>query len=466
METLEIDVKKYDEIHLSNGYKLATTADSFTPWFLCTLRCRCEKIHPMSEMDKIFCMCVEKDIRSYDDISFVLSLDKEICIGEIERLISGGILSDSEDGIQFTDFGVSSYSKKIKTETEITEYPIAVNAITGSWKLDCEGFLSDKALAADAGIKLSPCKTVVRDDIENNDEIRQALCDKYETSVIRFELLDYKTVSYQGEHILFYTNDDGHILFEVFDDEREELDIDLVKSLRDRYEKREILELMQAEKHIEGVKRKLLDTVKKEHPLAAIKPAKTNLRYMRNQEIRELFLNEMDEVEEHIFIISPWITDFVVDEDMVERFESILKRGVHVEIGFGYVSMEKMEWKLGRYQKDESNINSEKEKKKFIERRDKDKELQSWNMALMLKDRFKAYKNFDIFYVNEGTHEKVFCYDDAHIFVGSFNLLSYDGGETENYSGFKFRYEGGVLIEDKSFAESVMKDFQASKRPM
>lgn len=87
-------------------------------------------------------------------------------------------------------------------------------------------------------------------------------------------------------------------------------------------------------------------------------------------------------------------------------------------------------------------------------RRDKD-----WQTALMaekLKKRFARYENFSMTYI--GTHEKVLCIDERYTLVGSYNLLSYDGGEKEMFQGYHFRFEGGVMIDDAEFAKHVIKD--------
>lgn len=458
MKNTNINVEKYEKIHCETGYKLATVAEVFVPWFHCTLKCKCEKEYSMSEIDKFVCMCVDRGVNTAKDISFVLSLDKEITSGEIERLVLGGILSLQGEILAFTKFGKECFLKKSRIDKEIKEFSVFMNAVTGEWMIEEENFISEKMLT-ETGIRISPIKAVGKQEIENNNNILKKLEIAYETNILQIKLLDYKVIVYQKETILFYENDIGKILFEIFDEEKEELDLNVSSALRKRYEKREILELMQAEKHIESAKTTLLELLKEEHPATNLKPLKSNLRYMRNQEIRELFLKKLDEVEQHIFIISPWITDFVVDEGMVEKFETILKRGVKVDIGYGYASLEKMKWKIQKYEK---KVYTEKEKSKIEEQKEYDREYQSWNMSLMLKEKLKDYENFHIFYVLEGTHEKIFCYDDTHIFIGSLNLLSYDGGEQENYSGFQFRYEGGVLIEDKMFALEVMNDFKVS----
>lgn len=444
---MELDVQKYDKIHLDAGYQLAATAGVYVPWFQCTLRCLCGQKRPMPELDRIFCMCVDRGIDTPEDICFVLSLNREITEGEIERLIANGTFSGENGRLSLTQFGTDCLLHKSSVEKEIREFPVSVNAITGEWSVGEDGLLTEKT-ADPAAICLSPLRTAARADLENDGALRKYLEEANGTNILQLRLMDYKTVAYRGEYILFYQNEDGSILLEIYDSEKEELDLELSSSLRKRYEKREILELLRAEKHLKTAGQALVGQIRAENPEVDQISSSGKLRYVRNQEIRELFINKLDEVETHIFIISPWITDFVVDGEMVERLERALQRGVRIDIGYGYVSWDKLQWKIRKYQKEKNSA-----------RMERDREYKSWKMAAMLQDRFQEYENFHIFYVREGTHEKVFCYDDASILIGSLNLLSYDGGEQENYSGFQFRYEGGVLIEDREFALTVMRGF-------
>ena len=47
---------------------------------------------------------------------------------------------------------------------------------------------------------------------------------------------------------------------------------------------------------------------------------------------------------------------------------------------------------------------------------------------------------------------------ERYTLVGSYNLLSYDGGEKEMFQGYHFRFEGGVMIDDAEFAKHVIKE--------
>lgn len=461
MEKKELDVTKYEKIHAESGYELITTAEMYIPWFKCIVKCKCEKEYPMSDIDKIFCLCIDRGINTIKDISFILSLDVQIVEGELERLLLGQILICKDECYYLTDLGRNSYERKIRLNAENKEFTIYFNSITGEWSVQHENKVFDRMIDSSL-IKLNPIKTVIKDDIENNVIIKKALEELHETNIIKLQLLDYKVVEFYKENILFYQNELKNVLFEIYDEVTDELDIALSAALRNKYEKREILELIRTEDHLKIAGNALLKYVEDKHPKINIKQTQNSLRYVRNQEIRELFLQKLEEAKKELFIISPWITDFVVDDVLIDKFEAVLEKGIQLTIGFGYVSKGKMNWKLKKYQKEMSNADSEQEREKIEGRRLKDKEIQTWEMANYLRERFQKYDNFEIFYVREGTHEKVFCFDEENILVGSYNLLSYDGGEHENYSGFKFRYEGGVLIKDRELALGVMKDFICS----
>jgi phosphatidylserine/phosphatidylglycerophosphate/cardiolipin synthase-like enzyme len=94
-----------------------------------------------------------------------------------------------------------------------------------------------------------------------------------------------------------------------------------------------------------------------------------------------------------------------------------------------------------------------------------DKDVTSVEMAKELEKRFSKYEGFSIRYIVNGSHEKFLSYDDAYVYIGSMNLLSYDGGEKENYKGLNFRFEGGILLNDKKFANERMEDFRSLMVP-
>jgi len=467
MDISMINVDKYESLHSADGYELAASAEVYVPFFRCTLKCMCEEHTPMSELDKAVCTCIERGISIESEISFVLSLENGIIKGELERLIEGGILSENEETLAFTEFGKQCYSRKMRATNTVGEYEVLMNAVTGEWMITDDEDDGKKLLnkSVDGGVCLPPVKTVSALDIENNDVIRDRLGQKNDVSVLRMNLMERKTIEYYREIALLYENSSSKVLFEIYDSSKDGLDLMLSSSLRQRYEKKEILELIKAGDYLKFAKDSIIKENNNKHPNAVINSNDKEIKYLKNREIREMLLKQLDESQKHLFIISPWISDFVVNEVMLNKFESALKRGVIVEIGYGYISIEKMKWRLRMYAKNEACATTEKEKKNVAEKRKKDKDVTSVEMAKELIKRFSKYESFSIKYIKNGSHEKFLSYDDSYVYVGSMNLLSYDGGEMENYQGFNFRFEGGILLEDEKFANEIMEDFRSVMVP-
>lgn len=447
-EPVVMDIERYEGLYDEDGYQLSTIASVYVPWFQCALKCRCEKEQPMSELDRIFCKCILCGIDCAEDISFVLSLDTGITKGELAELAGAGIVEEKDGKFRLTESGKISFEKKSKVEVLVQEYPVYLNAITGEWSIEEQGDTKEAAVA-NTSIRLAPVRTAVREDIENHDVIRQNIQEKYEIYVISVQLLDYKVLMYQEERILFYENDAHKILFAFYNVRKNELDTVLADSLLKKYKRREVLELMQAEKHLEVARNRL---IQENQLLSEYKGGLQHSGYLRNRDIRELLKRVLDEAEKEIFIISPWLNHFVLNDLFLSKMENALRRGVSVTIGYGYISEEEMKKRCSRYKI--------KKNKKEMEA---DREWRSLAMAQDLQKRFASYASFQIFYVKEGTHEKVLSYDEKYTLMGSYNLLSYDGGEQRNYQGFYFRSECGVLIENADFARDVKARFHDSR---
>lgn len=445
-EPILMEIERYEDLYDAEGYQLSTSAGVYVPWFQCTIKCRCEKERPMSELDQIFCKCILRGIDCAEDIGFVLSLDREITKGELAQLAEAGIAAEADGSFRLTERGRDCFERKSRSETLVEEYPVFFNAMTGQWSMEEQEFAKETAVP-DAAIRLSPVKAAVRDDIENHDGIRQSIQEIYGIHVISVRLLDYKVLMYQEEKILFYENDAGKILFAFYNSSRDELDTVLGDSLLKKYRRREVLELMQAEKHLETAKHKFL----RENPLLSrYQDGTWHSKYLRNREIRESLLRVLDEAQKEIFIISPWINEFAMNDKFMVKMENALRRGVTVTIGYGYISAKELEIRRRKYEKPDR------------EKETRDREWKSWIVAQDLQKRFADYADFHIFYVKEGTHEKILSYDEKYMLIGSYNLLSYDGGEQGNYRGFHFRLEGGVLIEDECLVEEVRTGFENS----
>lgn len=64
---------------------------------------------------------------------------------------------------------------------------------------------------------------------------------------------------------------------------------------------------------------------------------------LRDVDIRPAFLKALQEAREQIIIYSPWINEQVVDDDFISLMESLVKKGIHILIGYGIGRDEKRE---------------------------------------------------------------------------------------------------------------------------
>lgn len=430
----EIISEQFEKMYETEGYRLVASTNVRIPWFQCTLKCKCMTDQPMSELEGIICKCINRRINIIKDISFVLALDAEIVSGAVDELVKEGILS-SENGIfLLTKSGEESYGKHSRKEILTQEFNVYMNGITGEWIVEINALESELS-STDVSIQLQPIRSVIKLNIENDDDIKSALQKQNNTNIVSMALLDYKVVIYTEERIFFYKNEIRKILFSIYNSVTKEINIKLGDALLQKYKKRELLEIMQAQKYI----------LNNEALVDQYRGKVNELKYYRNKQIRELFKNVFEIAETSILIISPWIdnNNYVMTKELLDKIERALsQRKIKISIGYGYGSTEQMEKKRWEY-------NHNRDEKKIAEDRNWQTEL----MANKLKERFGKYKNFSIFHV--GTHEKILSYDDRYTLIGSYNLLSYDGGESRGYAGYSFRFEGGVMIDDVDFAKYI-----------
>ncbi|MBO1346633.1 MAG: hypothetical protein EBE86_004210 [Hormoscilla sp. GUM202] len=120
--------------------------------------------------------------------------------------------------------------------------------------------------------------------------------------------------------------------------------------------------------------------------------------------------NAIDNSQERLMIISPWIRANVVDKKFLQAFEKMLKRRVEVFIGYG----------LGNEDKNMSEADSKAEKE--------------------LEKLARKYKNFWLKRLGN-THAKILICDTKFMITTSFNWLSFKGDPDRT-----FRDERGTLV--------------------
>lgn len=153
-------------------------------------------------------------------------------------------------------------------------------------------------------------------------------------------------------------------------------------------------------------------------------------RQVSNAEHRVLLIRALEEAQQRVTIISPWINSFSVDTPVLERIEQRLQHGIQIRIGFGMP------------------LKSDETPDTYI----KPDVAQRFRQLMS-----KPYgQHFVVQYL--GTHEKILLCDHAFCVVTSFNFLSYTGTQG-------LRREKGIYTEDQSLitdiSNDVMKLFRA-----
>ncbi|MEG4998122.1 phospholipase D-like domain-containing protein [Microcoleus sp. B4-D4] len=199
-----------------------------------------------------------------------------------------------------------------------------------------------------------------------------------------------------------------------------EAQIEITRNTLERTEDKEeklLLEqqLQEAQQQIEKLQ------VKLDSLLAAVP-----MRWLEMYEHRPLLEQALQDSQERLMIISPWIRASSVDKRFIQQFENLLKRGVQVFIGYG----------LG-----------ENDDKKYQPDIQAEKNIQK--LASQYKDNFRLKRLGD-------THAKILISDLKFAVTTSFNWLSFKGDRDRT-----FRDERGTLVSDPQKIDELFDSYRS-----
>ncbi|EKQ58048.1 MULTISPECIES: hypothetical protein [unclassified Clostridium] len=133
--------------------------------------------------------------------------------------------------------------------------------------------------------------------------------------------------------------------------------------------------------------------------------------HLQNKEIREKFIEAFSDSKYELNIASPWMNNYVVNDNLISMMENLLIKGGIIKIIYG------IEENSSIYHIKKDN--------------NRNKNMNSDRIAEKLKEKFKAYgDNFKIKKVN--SHNKLLICDERYYMETSFNLLSFSGEYDEN----------------------------------
>ena len=156
-----------------------------------------------------------------------------------------------------------------------------------------------------------------------------------------------------------------------------------------------------------------------------LEPQKISLQYIMNYKIREQFVSYLKNAQKSLYIISPWMNNYIINDEFKVDLLNLLQRGVKVRIICGITDHTSE-------QQDFRDLNTQKIAKELV------------RIAEPYGDLFKLQYG--------QTHEKLLICDDEHYINGSFNFLSYSGGD-DKY----FRNEGSTYSQDEVLIQQTIK---------
>ncbi len=166
-------------------------------------------------------------------------------------------------------------------------------------------------------------------------------------------------------------------------------------------------------KQIENLK---AERTKVESDLSAIV-----VRHLEVHEHRPLFMRSLDNAKKRLLIVSPWITDRVLNNLRLQKIRNLVDKGVEVFIGYGIGDDNNQ--RLGR---------------------DKGEQAIRFLSDLATRNQNLHFKEFG------DTHAKILLVDDIYAVIGSFNWLSFEGDPRKG-----FREEMSYYVNVKTEIEKL-----------
>jgi len=150
------------------------------------------------------------------------------------------------------------------------------------------------------------------------------------------------------------------------------------------------------------------------------------VRHLEVHEHRPLFMRSLDNTKERLLIISPWITDRVLNNLRLQKIKVLVDRGMEVFIGYG----------IGEDNNQRPGRDKGEQAIKYLE-----------DLA-----RRKSNLHFKEF---GDTHAKILLVDDKYAVIGSFNWLSFEGDPRKG-----FREEMSYYVNVKAEIEKLFQHYK------
>ncbi|OLO26330.1 hypothetical protein BTR23_23490 [Alkalihalophilus pseudofirmus] len=465
METVIIE-KIHEEFNdYYEGARLTGSYSLFAPFYKVSLKIDYIFETELNLLEQFIAKCIQSGVISINDISYVLGLSTEMVEHVVHHLEVNGYVQQVDRKLAFTENGLALVKKNLKREGEQKVVHIYYDGLTPQYKIEFFGkenehqFLKYNRIPEDVKgnvilpqtfpqydkgkdfISLSQRMLEYLNELDEEDKSNKPV--KKAVTINEFSLENKREVLYHEYRILVFKREDGtHNLLAYDPCGDESVDQRVTQSLQQLYESGELNfgltnddevavdmhVIVEALKNYAVSTNNILSVADQEESIQKLETVAQNQdssRYIMNYEIRKLFLHYLKNAQESLYIISPWMNSYIVNDTLIDDMTNLLKRGVKISIIYGI------------YDNDaEMDVRDRKTNE----------------LAEKLKKLGKKYNG--LLTIQHGqTHEKLLICDGNYYINGSFNFLSYSGEQDGKF----FRNEGSTYSEDRTLIEETIK---------
>lgn len=444
LDILDIHKQYYD---IYEGYNLIGSYKLLIPFYKFEITYEFLKETRLTVIEEYICRCINMGINDIDEISFVLSIDKDIMDFYVCQLDELNYIVRENNKIILTEDAKILYGQLIKRVPQKENCDVFFDSLKGEYKInivekeDYDEYINfESAIRDDNSIILEP-RILGGDKDEYLKSIKKWFLNNEcgLKGVNHIDLMEDKELVYHSIELLLFEKMGKYKILCHDNCGNVGVDLEITGVIQKLYENNELHEVIKENTSLNGVLfTDILNNYEKELELTEDEDVKeiindikyameesNSLEYIMNYEIRKRFLNYLEEAKESLYIISPWMNNYIINNDFIIKLENLLKRGVKVRIIYGISS------------KEEINIDY--------------RNRNTVTIANRLKEMAKPFG--DLFRIEYGqTHEKLVICDREHYINGSFNFLSYSG-ETNG----KFRNEGSTYSKNKKLINQTIK---------
>ena len=210
-----------------------------------------------------------------------------------------------------------------------------------------------------------------------------------------------------GMYLVYKVEAGGTVKFLRFTDGDSLAELDKEKDERHRLE----IAISQMKEDMDEAMRKVVE--------------KSDNKIIKDSQIRSWFDRALNETQEELDILSPWMAPRVVNEAFYKKVERLLEKGVVVKILYGI---------------------KERSRGKRIDQ-------ETLDVAAVMAERFSKYRNFHIEETN--SHGKMLLCDNRFYLMTSYNFLSFSGDYKQAYT----RGETGICSTNERNIEELRAEY-------